>query len=91
MEVEQDLIYAVTNYGPYLFSGIIFHYKVISSNELELLQYISEVLPPKKAAVVLIEIMSENVKDPVKYEALLICLEKKSSLNYLYKKIIILG
>ena len=91
LEVEQDLSYVITKHGPNVIAGTLFNYNVISSNEFELMQHLSKGLPIQKATVVLIEIISGNIKDPVKYEALLNCLEKETLLNYLYNKIKILS
>ena len=88
---EKDLNHEVIINGPLKFASILFHYNIISSNDLELMEYLSALQPPENATLVLIAIVKENTKHPVTYEALLNCLEKMPSLNYLYKKIKILG
>ena len=77
--------------GPLKFAGIFFHYNIISSNDHKLMQHLSALLPREKTTLVLLEIVKENIKHPVTYEALFNCLEIVPSLYYLYKKLKILG
>ena len=91
MEIEKDISYKVTNYGPHLLAGTFFQCNVISSNQLELMQQLIKLLPLDKVSVVLVDIITENVKDPVTYEAFINCLEEVSSLKHLHKKFKIIG
>ena len=91
MEIEKDISYEVTNYGPLVLAGTFIQYNVISSNHLELIQQLIKLLPSDKVSVVLMDIITDNVKDPVTYEGFLKCLEEVSSLKHLHKKFKILG
>ena len=91
VQVEQDLSTEVECYGPRPFANILSYHNIISSKQLELIHFLIDVLHSDEAAVVLMDIIAENVKNPATYQAFKVCLEKEQSLNYLYQKVIILG
>ena len=89
--MEKDINDVVTNYGPHLLIGIFFQYSIISSDDLEIMQHILKLLPSEKADVILIDIITQNVKNPVTYDDFINCLEQVTPLKHLYKKIILIG
>ena len=90
-QVEEDLSKEVEYFGPYYYASIFSHHNIINSKQLELIHSLIDELHSNEATVVLMDIITENVKHPATYEAFIIWLEKEQSLNYLYNKVKILG
>ena len=89
--MENDFIHEVVTNGLYKFCSDLLQYDVISSNDFNFMKSLSKHLPPERSCFVLIDIMSNNVKNPSTYRALYKFLENVSYLHHLHKKIIILG
>ena len=87
--MENDLITGVTRYGPTNFSSILFKYYIMSSSNHELIGWLSKYLPPRNLSIVLVEILENNVQDPLIFKDFIHVLWNVSPLNYLYNKIYI--
>ena len=89
--MEKDISDVVTNYGPHLLVGIFFQKGIISSDDVEFMQNTLKLLPPERAAVILTDIIEQNVKNPATYDKFINCLEQVTPLKHLYKKIKLIG
>ena len=91
VEVEKDLIYEITKNGPHLIAALFFQHNIISYNQFELMQALNILLPSENSSMVLMYIVTENIKHSVTYEAFVKLLEQVPPLKHLHQKIIILG
>ena len=85
--IEKDIINGATTYGPTKFSTILFNYNIMSSSNLEVIELLCKYFPPRNVSVVLVELLSSNVKDPTIFKNFIDVLGNISPLHYLYKKI----
>ena len=84
--MEEDIFYAITEYGPKKFSIMLFQYSIISSSNQKIIGLLSQYLPPNNVSVVLVEILANNIKETTIIEDFINFLRNVSSLHYLYKK-----
>ena len=84
--MEEDVLNAVTGYGPKAFSIMLFQCSIISSFNLKIIGLLSQYLPPKNVSVILVEILANNIKDTTRIKDFINLLENVPSLHYLYKK-----
>ena len=84
--MEDDIIDAVIEYGPKIFSSMLFQYNIFSSFNLKIMGLLSQYLPLKNVSVILVEILANNVKDTATFKDFINFLKNVSSLHYLYKK-----
>ena len=89
--MEEDFINGATSYGPTNFSTILYNYNITSSSNLEVIEMLSTFFAPRNVSVVLVELLSSNMKDPTLFKKFIDVLENISPLHYLYKKIDILN
>ena len=89
--MEKDFINGATTYGPTIFSRILFNYNIMSSSNLEVIELLSKFFSPRNVSVVLVELLSNNMKDPTIFTKFIDVLGNISPLHYLYKKIDIIN
>ena len=85
-DMEEDIIHAVTGYGPKKFSIMLFQCSFISSSNLKIIGLLSQYLPPNNVSIILVEILANNIKDTKRIKDFINFLGNVSSLHYLYKK-----
>ena len=89
--MEKDFINGAHTYGPTNFCTILFNYNIMSSSNLEVIELLSKYYPPRNVSVVLVELLSNNVKDPTVFKNFIEVLGNISPLHYLYNKIDIIN